>query len=90
MKKKTEEQQKQDENKRYFYLKNQGYKQILFVSLTKRKLPSDEIILSLISQAKKYLNNNHNWIEFNLDENCIRWKENSINYDFNSPIQINF
>ena len=90
MKKKTEKQQKQDENKRYFYLKNQGYKQILFVSLTKRKLPSDEIILSLISQAKKYLNNNHNWIEFNLDENCIRWKENSTNYDFNSPIQINF
>jgi len=58
----------------------------LFVSLTKRKLPSDDIILSLVSQAKKYLNNNHNWIEFNLDENCIKWKENSINYDFNSSI----
>lgn len=90
MKKKTEEQQRQDENKRYFYLKNQGYKQILFISLTKRNLPPDNVILSLVSQAKKYLNDNHNWIEFNLDDKSIKWKENSISYDFNSPIQIDF
>lgn len=86
----SKEEQDKKEIKRYYFLKNKGYKQILFVSLTKRRLPSDKILQSLFNQAKGYLNQNHNWIEFNLDENYIKWKEGILKYDFNSLIEINF
>ena len=86
----SKEEQDKKEIKRYYFLKNKGYKQILFVSLTKKQLPPDEILQSLFNQAKDYLSQNHNWIEFNLDENYIKWREGILKYDFSSLVEINF
>lgn len=86
----SKEEQDKKEIKRYYFLKDKGYKQILFVSLTKKQLPPDEILQSLFNQAKDYLSQNHNWIEFNLDENYIKWREGILKYDFSSLVEINF
>lgn len=45
----SKEEQDEKEIKRYYFLKSKGYRQILFVSLTKRQLPSDEILQSLFN-----------------------------------------
>ena len=40
----------------------------------KDKLPSDEILLQMLSEAKQYFFDypNHSWIEFNIDTSTVR------------------
>lgn len=89
--KKTKEEQEKYENIRYFYLKEKGYKQIKLISLTKRKLPDDEIIKDLVYKAKDYLKKENNyWIEFNIDNNFIKGKEYYQKYTFDYILTNNF
>lgn len=86
----TEEEFKNKEIKRYYILKNKGYKQISFISKSKRKLPSDEVLLNIKEISIEYLKSkdeNH-WIEFNFDENKIRIKGKEISYNFKDKISI--
>ena len=84
----TEKEMRLKEIRRYQFLKQRGYLQIVFKSLTKRNLPSDEIMLSILKYAQNYfsLNPNQHWIEFDYDNLQIRTKENTFPYDFVNPI----
>ncbi len=54
-------------------LKKEGYKQMRIIS-TKDLLPSDEILLQMLTQTKEYFSNypNHSWIEYNIDTSTVR------------------
>lgn len=84
MRKETQEEFDKKEIKRYYILKQKGYKQIKFISLTKSTLPSDEVLFQLLDIAKQYFSedeNNH-WIEFNYDNGYIRTKQSQYDFDF--------
>lgn len=53
-------------------IKQAGYKQIRIIS-SKDYLPSDEILLQMLDQAKEYFNTtNHTWIEYDIDTSTMR------------------
>jgi hypothetical protein len=54
-------------------IKRAGYKQMRIVS-SKDKLPSDEILLQMLSEAKQYFFDypEHSWIEYNIDTSTVR------------------
>lgn len=54
-------------------IKQEGYKQMRIISTTD-KLPSDDILLQMLSDARTYFKTypNHSWIEFNIDSSIIR------------------
>ena len=57
-------------------IKREGYKQIRIIS-SKDYLPSDEILLQMLEQAKEYFNNTtHTWVEYNIDTSLMRNAEN--------------
>lgn len=57
-------------------VKQEGYKQIRIIS-SKDYLPSDEILLQMLEQAKEYFNNTtHTWVEYNIDTSLMRNAEN--------------
>lgn len=77
----TEEDFKEKEYNRYYFLKNRDWKLIHIIS-TKDYLPSDEIIISLIEKAKEYLNTGHSWFEINIDEENLKCSQYKTEYDF--------
>ena len=54
-------------------IKREGYKQMRIIS-TKDLLPSDTILLQMLSQTKEYFSNypEHSWIEYNIDTSTVR------------------
>lgn len=66
---------------RYYYLKKFGWNIIKIISI-KDYLPSDEIILNMIDYAKNYLNTNHSWISFDIDNSKIINSQGKFDYDF--------
>ena len=61
---------------RNYVIKNEGYKQIRIIS-SKDYLPSDEILLQMLEQAKEYFNKtSHTWVEYNIDTSLMRNAEN--------------
>ena len=57
-------------------LKRAGYKQIHIISSTDR-LPSDKILLQMLSNAKEYFNTtSHTWVEYNIDTSIMRNADN--------------
>ena len=65
-------------------IKRVGYKQITIIS-SKDFLPSDEILLKMLEQAKQYFNTtNHTWVEYNIDTSLMRNAENKegVFFDF--------
>lgn len=66
-------------------IKREGYKQMRIIS-SNDKLPSDTILLQMLSDARTYfsLYPNHSWIEFNIDTFTFRNAENPKGspYDF--------
>lgn len=80
----TEEEFKLREIKRYYTLKQKGYKQFRFISLTKSGLPSPETLLRIKDVALQYLkeSENNHWIEFNYDNNTIRTKQYCEYFDY--------
>lgn len=81
----TEEEYLQKEIIRNNIIKRNGYKQMKIISYTD-KLPSDDVLLKMLSDAKQYFIDypNHSWIEFNIDNSTVRNAENKngISYDF--------
>lgn len=58
-------------------IKRDGYKIIHICSL-KDYLPSDEILLNMLSNSKQYFSDypNHSWISFDIDEGLVKNAEN--------------
>lgn len=54
-------------------VKKEGYKQIHIVS-RKDFLPSDQILLQMLNEAKQYFSDypNHSWIEYDIDNSIVR------------------
>ena len=85
MKSETEEEFKRKEIIRYKLVKKEGYKQMRIISL-KDRLPSDQILLQMLDDARNYFAQfpNHHWIEFDIDDSIIRNAEykSGIQYDY--------
>ena len=77
----TIEEFKEKEIKRYYFLRNQGWKMIRIIS-QHDLLPLDDKILEMISDAKEYLNTGHSWIYFNIDTQKIINSLGEFDYDF--------
>ena len=80
----SEEEFKKKELIRNNILKRNGYLCIRLISSTD-KLPSDEVLLKILSLSKEYFNTtNHTWIEWYFDENKFRNADNieGTFYDF--------
>lgn len=60
---------KQEINRKYF-LKKLGWKEIRIISLNDN-LPSDEVLLYMYNIGIEYLNSNHSWIKFDIDNSKI-------------------
>ena len=58
---------------RSLVIKKEGYKQIEIVS-RKDYLPSDEVLLQMLSDAKQYFSEFpiHSWITFDIDEGIVK------------------
>ncbi len=79
----TLEEHKQKEIIRNNILKRAGYKQIHIISSTD-KLPSNQILLQMLSNAKKYFNtSSHTWVEYYIDTSVMRNAENMDGVFFN-------
>ena len=76
------------ERKRDLFLKSKGYSIIRIVS-KKDKLPSDTVLIEMVSYSKEYLSKGHSWITFNIDENKLICKEFQKHYDFGPLRNIN-
>jgi very-short-patch-repair endonuclease len=64
-------------------IKRKGYKQIRIIS-SHDYLPSDEILLQMLEQAKEYFNTtNHTWVEYNIDFSLMRNAEHKEGVYFN-------
>ena len=83
----TQEEFNQKEIIRNNIIKREGYKQMRIISLND-KLPSDSILLQMLSEAKQYFLDypEHSWIEFNISESTLRNAEHKqgIPYNFGS------
>lgn len=81
----TQEEFNQKELIRDRIIKSEGYK-IIRIKSDSDKLPSDPILLQMLSEAKQYFSEypNHSWYEYNLDTSTVRNAEhkNGIPYDF--------
>lgn len=66
-------------------IKSKGYKQMRIIS-SKDLLPSDEVLLQLLSHARQYFSEfpSHSWISYNFDTSEFRNAENKegVYYDF--------
>jgi hypothetical protein len=76
----SEEEYKIKDRKRYFYLKNNGWKLIKIIS-TKDKLPNDEIIKYLIKLGKYHLKHGRTYFEINIDK--LTFNYNKTDYKMN-------
>ena len=66
----TQEEFNRKETKRYFALKNEGWKMIRIKS-SYDKMPVDIEIVALIERSKKLLDK-YNWVEINIDEAILK------------------
>ncbi len=72
----TQEEFNQKEVVRNIVIKKEGYKQVRIISI-KDLLPSDEVLLQMLSLAKEYFNKtSHTWISFDIDNSKIISAEN--------------
>lgn len=80
----TMEEYTQKEIIRNNVIKREGYKQIKIVSYDD-KLPRDQIMLQMLSDARKYFSQypNHSWVEFNIDTSSIRNAEHKEGAPYN-------
>lgn len=79
----TQEEFDHKEMIRRYIVKKEGHKQIRIIS-SKDKLPSDEILLQMLEQAKEYFSTtSHTWIEYNIDTSSVRNAEHKDGVFFN-------
>lgn len=75
----TEEEFKRKEIKRYFALKNEGWKFIRIISKND-KIPNDEDILSIHKKCLELLKEGNNWVEVDYNAQTIKTFSETINY----------
>jgi len=64
----TEKEFLNKERKRFFGLRNKGWKVIRIISeLLRDKLPSDEVLIKMYEYAIQYFNTGHTYIKFDID-----------------------
>ena len=80
----SEEEFNQKEIIRNNIIKREGYKTFRIIS-AKDRLPNDNVLLDILKQAREYFkkNPNHSWIEFDIDNSCMRNAENKDGIPFN-------
>lgn len=67
----TQEDFKHKEIVRNSVFKSEGYKQMRIISQT-NKLPSDQILLQMLSDAKQYFSNTgHSWLTYDIDKSLL-------------------
>lgn len=79
----TEEEFFEKEERRYNFLKTQGWKQIKIIS-DKDLVPNQILSKEILSLSDKMFTDGYNWIEYNLDKNHIICKNLIIYYDFSN------
>lgn len=79
----TEEEYIKKEIIRNSIIRRNGYKMITIIS-TKDELPSDEVLLQMLNQAKEYFDTTkHTWIEYYIDTSLMRNAEHKDGVFFN-------
>lgn len=66
----TEKEFKEKEKKRRYYMKGLGWKEVI-ISSKKDRIPEDSIIFNMLSFAKDHFNNNHSWVQFDIDKEVV-------------------
>lgn len=76
------------EYKRYYALKQLGYKQFLIIKQKTNKKITDEVWLFLKKVALSYFKvyTEENWINFDIDNSLIKTRIFSISYNYESPM----
>ena len=77
----TQDEFDKKERNRWYSLYRSGWKSINIIS-TKDLIPSDQKLLEIISYARTYLNQNHHYIKFDLDNSKIINSKGEFDYDF--------
>lgn len=78
----TQEEFDEHEIKRYKFLKSRGFKEFRIIS-RKDLLPSDDVLIEMKNVAFDILlNNKSNFVEFNIDNSTIRYKNFEAPYDY--------
>lgn len=73
----TEESFNNKEIKRFYVIRQEGYKQIEIISRNDL-LPSDAILLKMLDDARQYFSiyPNHSWVSYDIDKGVMRNAEN--------------
>lgn len=66
----TENEFLEKEKRRFYYMKNKGWKEIVIISRFD-KIPEDAVIIEMIFFAKEHFDKNHSWIHFDVDNSII-------------------
>jgi len=84
----TEDDFKKKEQRRTFTLRDKGWKEVRIIS-KKDNIPTDLKLMEIISYAKEYLNKNHHFIIFDIDNSNIINSQGIFNYDFGELRKLN-
>jgi len=82
----TDEEFDKKERNRTYGLMRSGWKEMRIIS-SKDLLPSDSILLNMLSYAKSYLQNHH-YIKFDIDNSKLINNQGSFDYDYRELHQI--
>jgi len=63
------------------FLKSKGWRKITIISL-KDYLPNDDIILNIVKYGIDYLNTNHSWIIFDIDNQLVKCSQFEEEYNY--------
>jgi ribosomal protein L34E len=77
----TKEKFDQRELRRWYALNNSNWREIRIIS-RHDLIPSDQKLLEILSYARTYLNQNHHYIKFDIDNSKIINSQGQFDYDF--------
>jgi len=69
------------EKRREIFIRLKGWMLIRIISINDY-IPSDKIIIEMITYAKEYINSGHSWIKFDIDNSKIINSQGQFDYDF--------
>lgn len=72
---------KRERNRTYGLLRS-GWKEIRIISEKDDLIPSDQKLLEILSYARTYLNNNHHYIKFDIDNSKIINSQGEFDYNY--------
>lgn len=81
----TESEFKRCEIKRWYIFKSNGIKIMKIISL-KDLIPQSDILIEMLNFAKNILDSGRSWINFDIDNGTVKWRDNEQTYDF-GPLQ---